>query len=68
MIAKCVFCGRDVSTRVPGAYERVTGWVSGQGAKGFKTESHTGDWAHESCISRSKRGLIGQESLLGDAA
>lgn len=68
MIARCVHCERDVNTRAPGAFERVTGWVSGAGAKGFRTESHTGEWAHEACIENVKRGLIGQGSLLGDPA
>lgn len=69
MIATCEFCGREVNTRVPGAFERVTGWVNNAGAKGFRTESHTGEWCHERCLENQKRGIsAAQESFLGEAA
>lgn len=69
MIVPCHTCGRDVNTRIPGAYERVTGFVSANGAKGFRTDEHLGEFFHERCLDNAKRGISpAQESLLGNAA
>jgi hypothetical protein len=56
-IIVCSLCGRELATNVPGAFEKVTGWVSGQGSKGFRTDTHLGVWAHESCLNKDKAGL-----------
>lgn len=65
MIVSCVFCGRDVNTRIPGAFERVTGWVNNAGSKGFRTEAHTDEWAHERCVDNAKRGISTAQETLG---
>ena len=64
MIVPCEICGRDVNTRVPGAFERVTGFVSTNGAKGFRTDKHLGQFANESCIDNLKRGIAPTQEAL----
>ena len=63
-VATCSVCGREISTRAPGVFEKVTGYVSTNGAKGFRTDEHLGKYVHERCIEDAKRGInVAQESL-----
>ncbi len=63
----CDYCGAAVDPKLPGTYERITGWTRRRwagGANQITMQRKTGVYRHEQCMEDAKAGRHpGQEKL-----
>lgn len=63
---KCHYCGRELSTRMPGAYQWRAGWVEMRrqgGGNALACPKPMQFWAHAQCVDDASRGRFEQQTL-----